>query len=259
MFFNFSSTTKLSEEALRKKILTYCEDHTQEKFREEICGHFSGLIHQIAGRFSHRGEPPEDIRQVAWIGFCKALERFDPTRGDPFRHFAVVTMVGEIKKHFRDHAWMVKVPRPAQELSNEIRKVADRLREEMNRPPSVAELAESLKIPEEAVLEGLDVTNAYFPRSMDEPLDSKDAGSITLGESIGTLDEKLHGILLKADIDSALSVLSPRERVIIKLRFFWEFPQRKVAERLGTSQMHISRLEREALSKLKRLLSEKAA
>ena len=259
MFFNFSLTKKLSEEALRKKILTYCEDRTQEKFREEICGHFSGLIHQITGRFSHRGEPPEDIRQVAWIGFCKALERFDPTSGDPFQHFAVVTMVGEIKKHFRDHAWMVKVPRPAQELSNEIRKVADRLREELDRSPTVAEIAQSMNIPEETILEGMDVTNAYFPRSMDEPMNQDDSSSTTLGESIGTLDEKLQNLLLKTDVDLALAALCPRERVIIRLRFYWELPQRKVAERLGTSQMHVSRLERQALSKLKHLLSEKAA
>jgi RNA polymerase sigma-B factor len=168
-------------------------------------------------------------------------------------------MVGEIKRYFRDHAWMVKVPRSLQELSNDIHKAREGLRKKLQRPPTSTEISQELNVSEEAVLEGLDVTHAYFPASLEERRDPSDPDSGTLQDTLGVDDFDLKQLLLRKDVSDALHRLPQRERLIIELRFFMDLSQRQVAERLANSQMHISRLERQALAKLKRFLEERAA
>jgi RNA polymerase sigma-B factor len=216
---------------------------------------YSNLVYFLARKFANRGEPLEDVVQVGFMALLMAIDRFDPARGLEFTTFATPTIVGEIKRYFRDKSWAVRIPRRLQELNLRARQAGERLQESLGRAPSVQELAAELGVSEEEILEAYEAG----PAQITVPLDaaggspSGDEG-LSLSERLGGEDENLQLVELQGLLDSAMVHLTPREREIMYLRFVEELPQSEVARRLGISQMHVSRLQRAAVENLKRQL-----
>src|SRR5581483_9484602 len=203
-----------------------------------------------AARFRSRNEPMEDIVQVGTIGLIKAIDRFDPDRGVEFPTFAMPTVVGEIKRFFRDTSWSVRVPRRLQELRLALTKAGDELAQKLDRSPTVAELAASLGVSEEDVVEGLAVGNAYTASSLDSTPAEED-GEGPLAERLGYEDVALEGVEYRESLKPLLAKLPPRERRIIMLRFFANMTQSQIGEDVGISQMHVSRLLTRTLAQLR--------
>ena len=214
---------------------------TQERRNALVADHL-GLARSLARRFAGRGEPLDDLEQVAFEGLVKAVERFDADRGSSFAAFAVPTIVGEIKRHFRDHTWATKVPRAAKELSTRITATTESLSSQLCRAPTVPELAEALGVAEDVVIEALDARTAYRPGSLSAPTD-RDGGR-TLGDSLASDDRGFGTVDARLTVERLLSALPARERRILELRYFEELSQDQIAERVGISQMHVSRLLR---------------
>ncbi len=223
--------------------------------REELVGIHLPLVEYLARRFRNRGEPLEDLVQVGTIGLLKAIDRFDLDREVEFSTYATPTIVGELKRHFRDKVWAVRVPRRLQELNLSLTKVVAELSQEIGRSPTVRELADKMRLSEEEVLEGLDTSNAYAVVSLDAPAGGEDTPSVS--EHIGTEDESLEALEYRAALGPIIAELPERERRILYLRFFRGMTQSQIAERLGISQMHVSRLLNRTLGLLReRLLSD---
>jgi RNA polymerase sigma-B factor len=201
-----------------------------------------GLARSLARRFAGRGEPLEDLEQVAYEGLAKAVERFDPDRGTSFAAFAVPTVVGEIKRHFRDHTWATKVPRAAKELATRLATATETLSSRLGRAPRVGELAEEIGVTEEAVIEALDARAAYRPVSLATPTGQEEGR--TLEDSLGAEDRGFVQADARLTVVSLLAELPDRERRILELRFYDELSQDEIASRIGISQMHVSRLLR---------------
>jgi RNA polymerase sigma-B factor len=219
--------------------------------REMLVERFLPLARSLASRYASRGEPFDDILQVASLGLLKAIDRFDPSRGGAFSSYAVPTIVGEIKRYFRDRTWAVHVPRDLQELALTVDRVADQLERRLHRKPTVPELAERLGLSDEEVLEALQATRAYRASSLDAPRDEEDEDRATVGAAIGTEDEGYSHAEIRATLRSLSIVLTPRERVVLHLRYERDLTQREIGERVGISQMQISRILRQALGKLR--------
>lgn len=224
--------------------------------RDELVMLHINLVRFLASKFANRGEPLEDLVQVGLIGLINAVDRFDPARGNKFSTYAAPTIVGEIKRYFRDKAWNLKVPRRLQELNLASGKAVDTLTQRLGRSPSIAEIAEHINATEEETIEAIELGNAYETVSLDSRLDAHgDSGPMTLAEFIGGEDLTLKDIQTFDDLRSAVSSLDEREQAIIKLRFFSDMSQTEVANRLNISQMHVSRLQQKALRKLRGILS----
>jgi RNA polymerase sigma-B factor len=215
------------------------------------------LVRALAMRYSGRGEPLDDLVQVGSIGLIKAVDRFDVDRGVDFASYAVPTIVGEIRRHFRDKAWAMHVPRRLKELSLRLSRVLDQLTTELGRSPTIAELAEAAGVEEEEAIDALDSMNAYSTRSLHAPFEEGTDDS--LAEKLGVDEtgyaEVEDGTLVAAGLDS----LDERERQIVELRFFQEMTQSQIASEIGISQMHVSRLLRRALATMRGRIEEAAA
>ncbi|MET9482389.1 RNA polymerase sigma factor SigF [Streptomyces sp. NPDC006638] len=213
------------------------------------------LVEHLARRFRNRGEPLDDLTQVATIGLIKSVDRFDPERGVEFSTYATPTVVGEIKRHFRDKGWAVRVPRRLQELRLSLTTATAELSQQHGRSPTVHELAERLGISEEEVLEGLESANAYSTLSLDVP--DTDDESPAVADTLGSEDEALEGVEYRESLKPLLEDLPPREKRILLLRFFGNMTQSQIAQEVGISQMHVSRLLARTLAQLReRLLVE---
>ncbi|GAA2952033.1 RNA polymerase sigma factor SigF [Streptomyces enissocaesilis] len=213
------------------------------------------LVEHLARRFRNRGEPLDDLTQVATIGLIKSVDRFDPERGVEFSTYATPTVVGEIKRHFRDKGWAVRVPRRLQELRLSLTTATAELSQQHGRSPTVHELAERLGISEEEVLEGLESANAYSTLSLDVP--DTDDDSPAVADTLGAEDEALEGVEYRESLKPLLEGLPPREKRILLLRFFGNMTQSQIATEVGISQMHVSRLLARTLAQLReRLLVE---
>ncbi|WP_243761825.1 RNA polymerase sigma factor SigF [Streptomyces sp. YIM 98790] len=211
------------------------------------------LVKFAASRFRSRSEPMEDIIQVGTIGLIKAIDRFEPDRGVEFPTFAMPTIIGEIKRFFRDTSWSVRVPRRLQELRLDLAKAGDELAQRLDRAPTVAELAERLGIGEDEVVEGMAAANAYTASSLDAQPEEDDAEG-ALADRIGYEDHGLEGIEYIESLKPLIAQLSPRDRRILSLRFVANMTQSQIGEELGISQMHVSRLLARTLSRLRRSL-----
>ncbi|MFC9926648.1 RNA polymerase sigma factor SigF [Streptomyces sp. NPDC127190] len=209
------------------------------------------LVRYAAARFRSRNEPMEDIVQVGTIGLIKAIDRFDCERGVEFPTFAMPTVVGEIKRFFRDTSWSVRVPRRLQELRLALTKASDELSQKLDRSPTVTELAAALGVSEEDVVDGLAVGNAYTASSLDSPAPEDDGGEASLADRLGYEDTALEGVEYRESLKPLLAKLPPRERRIIMLRFFANMTQSQIGEEVGISQMHVSRLLTRTLSQLR--------
>ncbi|PYC80516.1 B/F/G family RNA polymerase sigma-70 factor [Streptomyces tateyamensis] len=208
------------------------------------------LVRYASARFRSRNEPMEDIVQVGTIGLIKAIDRFDPDRGVEFPTFAMPTVVGEIKRFFRDTSWSVRVPRRLQELRLALTKAGEELSQRLDRSPTVAELAVCLGVSQEDVVEGLAVGNAYTASSLDSTPGEED-GDGPLAERLGYEDLALEGVEYRESLKPLLAKLPPRERRIIMLRFFGNLTQSQIGEEIGISQMHVSRLLTKTLTQLR--------
>ncbi len=222
--------------------------------REEILVELMPLVRALASRYAGRGEPLDDLVQVGAVGLIKAVDRFDVGRGVEFSSYAVPTIVGEVRRHFRDKAWAMHVPRRLKELSVRISRVLDELTTELGRSPTVAELAEATGVEEEEVLDALDAAHAYSTRSLQAPFD--DEGDDSLADKLGVEERGYGEIEDDSLVSEGLDALDVRERRIVELRFFEEMTQSQIAAELGISQMHVSRLLRRALGTMRGRIEE---
>jgi RNA polymerase sigma-B factor len=225
----------------------------QDTRRRLIESHL-GLVEYLARRFAGRGEPLDDLVQVATIGLVKAVDRFDPDRQVEFSTYATPTIVGELKRHFRDKGWAVRVPRRLQELNLRLGSVISKLSQDLQRSPTVAEIAAAASATEDEVLEALDSAHAYSLISLDAGTDRE---GLSFHEQIGYVDESLEALEDRVSVGPLLKTLPPRERRMLHLRFFKGMTQSEIAEELGISQMHVSRLLAKTLAALREGLEER--
>jgi len=211
------------------------------------------LARHLAHRYSGRGEPTDDLVQTATVGLIKAVDKFDPERGVDFAGYAIPTIIGEIKRHFRDRTWSVRVPRRLQELRLAITEANSVLTHTLGRSPTVPDIATHLGVTEEEVLEGLEGARAYNATSLSTPITSE--GSTELGDTLGGEDAEYELAELRVALGPALATLDEREQRILTLRFYGNLTQSQIAEQIGISQMHVSRLLAKALGKLRGQLS----
>jgi RNA polymerase sigma-B factor len=240
-----------------RRLLREYAAHRDPAVRERLVDLNADLVRFIARRFANRGEPLEDIEQVGFLGLIQAIERFDPSLLNEFSTFATPTIMGEIRRHFRDRSWSIRVPRRLQENYTRAMRAQEQLSQELGRQPSVAEIAGRLGLEPDEVLAALEVSPAQHTVSLDASRPGRDdeEGS-ELGERLGQEDENLERVEMKALIDQAMAHLDPRQRQIMLLRFVEQLPQTEVAKRLGISQMHVSRLQRAALDQMRREFPE---
>jgi RNA polymerase sigma-B factor len=218
--------------------------------RDQLVETHLPLVEYLARRFRNRGELHDDLVQVATIGLIKSVDRFDLERGVEFSTYATPTIVGEIKRHFRDKGWAIRVPRRLQELKLSLAKATSELSQRNGRSPTVAELAVFLEMSEEDILEGLESANAYSTVSLDTP-ESGDSDSLAVADTLGVIDESLEGVEYRESLKPLLDQLPPREKRILLLRFFGNLTQSQIATDLGISQMHVSRLLARTLAQLR--------
>jgi len=226
------------------------DDPERARIRATLVELHLPLVEYLARRFRNRGEWLDDLTQVATIGLIKSIDRFDLERGVEFSTYATPTIVGEIKRHFRDKGWAVRVPRRLQELKLSLTKAIGDLAQREGRAPTVSELAAHLQMSEEEVLEGLESANAYSTVSLDAP-DSGDEDAPAVADSLGMIDDALEGVEYRESLKPLLERLPPREKKILLLRFFGNMTQSQIAAELGISQMHVSRLLARTLAQLR--------
>ncbi|MQB00886.1 MAG: SigB/SigF/SigG family RNA polymerase sigma factor [Actinobacteria bacterium] len=249
---------QLDREEVRDLFARYgaaTDEDDRVKLREQLVDQYIGLVEFLARRFRNRGEPLEDLVQVGTIGLLKAIERFDLDREVEFSTYATPTVVGELKRHFRDKGWAVRVPRRLQELHLELSKVVSELGQEIGRSPTVAEIADYTGQSEESVLEGLEIAQAYNFTSLDAPIDAEN-GTTSFADQLGSEDEHLENLEYRASLAPEMEKLPERERRILYLRFYRGLTQSEIADRLGISQMHVSRLLNRTLMHLREALEE---
>lgn len=226
------------------------DDPRRQTVRDRLVTLHLPLVEHLARRFRNRGEPYDDLVQVATIGLIKAIDRYDPERGVEFSTYATPTIVGEIKRWFRDKGWAIRVPRRLQELRLAIGSATATLTQELGRSPTVGELAQQIGASEDEVLEGLESASAYSTLSLDAP-DGTDGEAPGVLSNLGTEDEALLDVENRESLKPLLSQLTDRERRILMLRFFAGMTQSQIAGEVGISQMHVSRLLARTLAKLR--------
>jgi len=227
------------------------------QLRDRLVAMHHNLVRYLAGKFVNRGEPLEDLVQVGTIGLINAIDRFDSGRGTKFSTYATPTIVGEIRRYFRDKAWSLKVPRRLQELNQTAARAQEELSSKLGRPPTIQEVAAKIGASEEETLEAIELGNAYDTVSLDSKVvNDSDSAPLSLAEFVGAEDESLLKIDAYGDLDQAIEKLEPRERAIIIHRFFKDMSQAEVAKQLNISQMHVSRLQNRALAQLKKHMDE---
>jgi len=230
------------------------DDPARPGLREQLISGYLPMAQHIARRFAGRGEPLDDLVQVATVGLINAVDRFEPARGSDFISFAVPTITGEVRRYFRDHGWSTRVPRRLKDLNIAIRGVLPELSQHLGRAPRPSEIAARLGLPTSEVIEGLRAGEAYRSSSLDGILGSGE-GSVTLGELMGGLDADLVLIEDREALRPLLAELAPRERTILALRSFRQLTQTQIAEQVGISQMHVSRVLRQTLDHLRERMS----
>ncbi len=225
-------------------------DGARETARDELVHLHLPLVEHCARRFRNRGEPFEDLVQVGTIGLLKSIDRFDQHRGVEFSTYATPTIIGEIKRHFRDKGWAIRVPRRLQELRMQIGTATAELTQSLGRSPTPREIAERLDCSVEEVVEGIESSNAYSTLSLDAS-DDHDDGAASMLDAIGVQDVNLEHVEIRESIKPLLDRLDDREKRILLLRFFRNMTQSQIAEEIGVSQMHVSRLLNRTLERLR--------
>lgn len=228
----------------------------RRRIRERVVAAYTPFATSLARRFARRGEPFDDLRQVALVGLLKAVDGYDPGRGREFTAYAKPTILGELRRHFRDRTWAVTVPRRHKELRLALNAAGDDLTQRLGRSPSVAELAAHLGVGVEDVLQALEAAQAYQPVSLSTPVGDRDGSGATLAELVGDPDRELTAVEDRATVPAIIGTLPERERRILTMRFYHDMTQSQIASRTGVSQMHVSRLIKASLARLRRELPE---
>jgi RNA polymerase sigma-B factor len=228
-------------------------EHGDRHARAELIERFLPLARKLARRYVGAHEPIDDLVQVASVGLVGAVDRYRPDRGTAFTSFAVPTILGELKRYFRDYGWSVHVPRGTQELALKVENAQRELTSQATSPPTVQEVAEYLELEVEQVLDALEAAGAHHTASLDASRDDDDEESATLVESLGVEDDRFELIDGTLTIAAVVDRLSSRERTVLTLRFVHELTQSQIAERIGVSQMQVSRILRRALDSLREL------
>jgi RNA polymerase sigma-B factor len=251
----YPASDAVAERAARaredRRLLIRLHRHGDTAARDALVERFLPLARQLARRYQHGGEQLDDLVQVASLGLLKAIDRFDPARETAFSSFAVPTILGELKRHFRDKGWSVRVPRDLQELTVRVDRVTEQLARELGRAPTLAEVAERTGHSEEQVLEAREAAGAYRAVSLDRPRDDDEEGEGSVGAAMGTEDPGFGEAEDAATVQRLMRVLSEREREVLRLRFAEDLTQSEIGARVGVSQMHVSRLIRQAISQLR--------
>jgi len=221
--------------------------------REAIVKRFMPLTRSLARRYGRSSEPFEDLLQVASLGLLKAVDRYDAERGYPFQSFAVPTILGEMRRYFRDSGWAIHVPRGAQERALKVRDAQERISNESGRAPTVNQLAQYMEMETGEVIDALQAIRAYETVSLDAPRGGNEDEVVAYGDSIGKVDERYELVELDATVASALGHLPARDRLVLHLRFVEDLTQTEIAEQVGISQMQVSRLLRRSLDQLRTL------
>jgi RNA polymerase sigma-B factor len=219
--------------------------------RELLVERFLPLARQLARRYQRPEEPFDDLFQVACLGLVKAIDRFDLSRDVAFSSYAVPTILGEIKRYFRDRTWSVRVPRDLQELALRVDRKVSELSTDLRRQPTVTEIAEAVGIEEEDVLEALEASGAYRATSLSTPRGNDDDAGETLGDTVGTSEEGFGLAESRATLEQLMRAVTPREREVLRLRFEEDLTQAEIGERIGVSQMQVSRIIRQSIARLR--------
>ena len=246
-----------AEELLRVLKTLDQGDPLVERLRERVMLHYQPLLNRIARRYGGRGEQLDDLRQTAQVGLAKAIRGYAPERGKAFICYLLPTVTGEIKRHFRDHTWAVHTPRDPQSRRPQLNRTRRELEQRLSRTPTTAEIAEEMELSTKEVEEILLVSEAYKTFSLNAAEPFGDNSSTKLEQRLGVHDHNLDLVVDRESVRSALQGLAAREKLILKRRFFDEWTQAQIAEEVGCSQMHISRLLAASLEKLREELAEK--
>jgi RNA polymerase sigma-B factor len=239
-----------------RRLLDAYHLHGDLEAREKLVERFQPLVRRLVRRFERSGEPIEDLMQVANLGLVKAVDRFEPERGAAFSSFAVPTVIGELKRYFRDSGWAVHVPRVLQERVLEVNRVLTELARELQRSPTLHELAAATGLEQEEVLEAMEAGMAYDSLSLEAPASTTEEGSEPMAERISVEEQGYELAEYYATIAPQLRSLEERDRLVLHLRFVEDLTQSEIAKRIGVSQMHVSRLIRAALERLRRRIGD---
>jgi RNA polymerase sigma-B factor len=234
-----------------RRLLNRYHRHGDVSSRDELVARFLPLARQLARRYQRGNEPLDDLIQVASIGLVKAVDRYDPERGTAFSSYAVPTILGELKRYFRDSGWAVHVPRGMQERVMSVNQAISKLSLQMGRSPTASEVAEETGETPEAVLEAMEAAIAYDAVSLDTPRSGEEDEGDTYADTMGVIDERFELVEYTSAIGPTMRALPERDRLVLKLRFEDDLTQLEIAEKIGVSQMHVSRLIRRALKRLR--------
>jgi RNA polymerase sigma-B factor len=249
-----SRNHKLSKEELYQLIARF-QHRPAEEIQATLVVQFKQLVETLAAKFARGQEPLEDLVQVGMIGLLSAIRRYDPSFGRNFESFAIPTIIGEIKRHIRDKTWSVHVPRRIKEMTPKLKRAVDELTISLQRSPQIAEIAGYLGVSEEEVLETMEMGRNYHALSVDSELEAdNDGNTVTLLDLLGNEDEGFSRVERDVMLAKIFHVLNDREKEIIQLTFYDNLSQKQVGDLLGISQMHVSRLQRRALGKLREAL-----
>ncbi|MEI2461452.1 RNA polymerase sigma factor SigB [Bacillus subtilis] len=251
-----SKTTKLTKDEVDRLISDY-QTKQDEQAQETLVRVYTNLVDMLAKKYSKGKRFHEDLRQVGMIGLLGAIKRYDPVVGKSFEAFAIPTIIGEIKRFLRDKTWSVHVPRRIKELGPRIKMAVDQLTTETQRSPKVEEIAEFLDVSEEEVLETMEMGKSYQALSVDHSIEADSYGStVTILDIVGSQEDGYERVNQQLMLQSVLHVLSDREKQIIDLTYIQNKSQKETGDILGISQMHVSRLQRKAVKKLREALIE---
>ena len=254
------STAAVGRERVSRGLFERWQRDKDPRARECLVERYLPLARKLAARYRGRaGEPFDDLLQVASLGLLKALDRFDPDRGTAFSSFAVPTILGELKRYFRDTGWSAHVPRGAQELALKVQEAEQAVSPRLGRSPTAAELAQYMEVTVEQVIDGLEAAAAHHAASLEEPHDELDGESRSLADVLGEEDPRFGQIDASLTITSAARGLSEREQRVLQLRFYGELTQSEIAKRIGVSQMQVSRILRGAVERMREHVPTKIA
>ena len=241
---------RTAEDLLAESARPRTTEERRARLRERVVEMHLPVARDVARRYLHRGAPMEDLLQAAYVGLMKAINGFDPSLGHSFRGYAVVTMTGEVKRHFRDRTWAMRVPRLYQERRSELNHLVADFTQELGRFPTIAELADRMSISEEEMLLTLDASAAYSTLSLDAPLGTDDEAA-ALGDVLPDDDDSLSTLIDREAVKPLIDELPAREKNILLLRFFGNLTQAEIAAEFDISQMHVSRILRKVLDQLR--------
>jgi RNA polymerase sigma-B factor len=255
-----STETKEAERLEARKLFEEYAAQQNPDVKEKIVNHYMNLVRFLASKFAYRGEPLEDLVQVGCLALVKAIDRYDLSKGIEFTTYVTPTIVGEIKRHFRDKGWAFKVPRKLQELNSAVNKAVEELSVQIGRVPNIPEIAAKLQVSEEEVLEAQELGQAYTPLSLDVEINTEHSKTpINLLDYLGKEDLSLENVDDRLSLQKSFEKLDPKEQVVLYLRFSENLSQSEIARHLQTQQMNVSRLQSRALEKLRKLLTEGAS